>query len=320
MEPRIPMRAATVRSRLMLEAASELVGDFDGWPQKQSIISLREQGDESWGIALFASDAPGSIDAVMSGEAQIGIVNPGAVMAMAVRGTGPYPNPLPLSTITVLPQFDQLGFGVAERTGLRSLRDIAEQKYPLKVSLRGQRDHSVHLITNVVLQAHGFTLDDIVTWGGEVRYDDGLPYTDARMGAARRGEIDAIFDEAMPSFADEALSIGLRFLGIDEEHLQKLEAMGLRRIGITKEEFPALHEDVWSIDFSGWPVFVRNDLDENIITKFCAALEARKDRIPHFGTPGPLPLREMCTDTRDAPMMVPLHPAAERFWRSQGYL
>ncbi len=320
MEARVPMRAATIRSRLMLEVASELVGDRDGWPQKQAMISLREQGDEDWGITLFASDAPGSVDAVMSGRSQVGIVNPGAVLAMAHRGTGPYPEALPLRTITVLPQFDQLGFAVAERTGLKTLRDLAERRYPLKVSLRGQRDHSVHMITNVALNAIGVSLDDIVAWGGEVRYDPGLPYTDARIGAARRGEIDAIFDEAMPSFAPKALDIGMRFLGVDEEHLRQLEEMGLRRVAITREEFKALPEDIWSVDFSGWPVFAREDLDEGIIAKFCAALEARKDRIPHYGTPGPLPLRDMCTDTRDAPMMVPLHPAAERYWRQQGYL
>src|SRR5437588_657300 len=124
---RVPMRAATIRSRLMLEVASELVGDREGWPQKQAMINLREQGDE------------------------------------------------------------------------------AERHYPLRVSLRGQRDHSVHMVTNVVLSTLGISLDDITAWGGEVRYDDGLPYTDARMGAARRGEVDAIFDEAMPSFADDAL-------------------------------------------------------------------------------------------------------------------
>ena len=124
---------------------------------------------------------------------------------------------------------------------------------------------------------------------------------------------------AIPSGTEDVYKIYAEsFAG--EEHLRRLEETGLRRVAITREEFKALPEDIWSVDFSGWPVFVREDLDEGVIAKFCAALEARKDRIPHYGTPGPLPLREMCTDTRDAPMMVPLHPVAERFWRQQGYL
>src|SRR5689334_4805271 len=38
---------ATTRSRLMLEVASELVGDST-WPQRQVNVSLREQGAERW--------------------------------------------------------------------------------------------------------------------------------------------------------------------------------------------------------------------------------------------------------------------------------
>ena len=51
-----------------------------------------------------------------------------------------------------------------------------------------------------------------------------------------------------------------------------------------------------------------------------AALEARKDRLPPGTGEGPLPLDVMCKDTAEGPLGIPLHPAAERFWREQGYL
>ena len=35
---------------------------------------------------------------------------------------------------------------------------------------------------------------------------------------------------------------------------------------------------------------------------------------------GPLPLERMCRDSPGAPLVVPLHPAAETYWRSLGYL
>jgi TRAP-type uncharacterized transport system substrate-binding protein len=312
------LRAATVRSGLMLEVAAELVGAYD-WPQKQALISLREQGGQGWGLSLFASDAPGTVDQVVNGEVQIGIVNPEGVLAMAYRGTGPFPEPLPVRAITVIPQFDQLGFAVAGRTGLSSLRELAEKRYPLKLSLRGQRDHSVHLITNQVLSTLGFTLDDITSWGGEVRYTSQLPNGPDRLGAVERGEIEAIFDEAMPTFGARALDLGMRFLPLDEGHLSQLEQIGLQRVAITNDEYPGLGDDVWTVDFSGWPIFTREDLDDSVVRAFCAALEARKDRIPWYGT-GPLPLDKMCRDTRDGRLTVPLHRAAEQFWREQGYL
>ena len=35
---------------------------------------------------------------------------------------------------------------------------------------------------------------------------------------------------------------------------------------------------------------------------------------------GPLPLADMCRDTPSTPLRIPLHRAAERYWRDSGYL
>ena len=49
------------------------------------------------------------------------------------------------------------------------------------------------------------------------------------------------------------------------------------------------------------------------------ALDARKHHIPWQGD-GPLPVERMCVDAADTPLDVPLHPAAELYWRQCGYL
>jgi TRAP-type uncharacterized transport system substrate-binding protein len=116
-----------------------------------------------------------------------------------------------------------------------------------------------------------------------------------------------------------ALELGMRFLPVEEEKLQELEALGLQRVSITPEEYPALPETVWTVDFSGWPVFCLESLPDNVVTAFCSALDARKDRIPWYGR-GPMRLDQMVSNTREAPLAIPLHPAAERYWREQGYL
>jgi TRAP-type uncharacterized transport system substrate-binding protein len=316
--PKVIRQPVVMRSRLMLEVASELVA-ADEWPEKQTYIYFRPQGGGDWPIKFFASDAPNSVDAVVRREADFAICNPGGVLAMAVRGAGPYKEPLPLRAIMVLPQFDQFGFAVHESTGLKSLRDLADRKYPLKVSLRGQRDHSVHMIASQVLSVYGISFDDIDAWDGQVRYDEEFPDGPNRIGAVERGEVNALWDEAMPMFANRALELGMRFLPIDEPELQKLEAMGLTRVAITKEEFPKLPETVWTVDFSGWPVFCLESTPDRLVTAFCAALEARKERIPWYGD-GPMRLDLMVKNTKEGPLTIPLHPAAERFWRERGYL
>jgi TRAP-type uncharacterized transport system substrate-binding protein len=258
---------------------------------------------------------------VVSGEADIAICNPGGVLGMALKGRGPYKQPLPLRSIMVMPQFDQLGFAVHPKTGLKTLGDLKRTKYPLRVSLRGQPDHSVHLITNHVLSAFGMTLDDIKAWGGKVVYTEGMPNGPDRLGAVARGELDAVWDEALPRFAAEAIKLGMKFLPVDEPQLKSLEADGLMRAAITDKEYPGLGPDVWSVDFSGWPVFCLASASEEMIYKFCAGMDARRARIPwEDGDGRPLPLEKLCKDSKEGPLYLPLHPGAERYWREKGYL
>jgi hypothetical protein len=205
------VRRDTMRSHLVLEVASELV-DRDDWPYRQVQIKLKEQGARAWPVTLFGSDTAGVIEQVARGEVQVAIINPAGPLALALRGRGPFTKPIAVRAITVIPSFDQLAFAVTEASGLKSLTDIRERRFPLRVSLRGQMDHSVHLIVNEVLSAAGFSLADVVSWGGGVRYDAGLPKSPTRLGAVQRGEVDAIFDEAVHSWLNLALESGMRIL------------------------------------------------------------------------------------------------------------
>jgi TRAP-type uncharacterized transport system substrate-binding protein len=308
----------TTRSRLMLEVASQLVSQKD-FPYLQARVSLREQGADEWPVTLFASDSPATIYEVAAGRVQFAMINPSMILKLAALGSAPFKEPIPLRGIAVLPALDQMGFAVKQNAGLKTFSDIGARKFPLRVSLRGQPDHSLHVITNHVLAAAGFSLDDIDSWGGEVRYDGGMPYGSNRIGAVERGEIDAIFDEGVSSWGNIALALGMTFLPLDEMILRRLEGVGLRRGLIEEKKFPGLTADVSTLDFSGWPIYTREDTSDNLVVDFCRALEASKDRVP-WAKDAPLPLAQMVRDTPEGHLEVPLHPAAERFWRERGYL
>ena len=308
----------TIRSHLVLEVASELV-DRTEWPYRQARITLREQGGEVWPVCLFGCDTPAAIDQVALGEVQVAIINPAGPLALALRGRGPFRSAIPLRAITVIPSPDQLAFAVTERTGLKSLHDIHDRRFPLRVSMRGQMDHSLHLVVKEVLSAAGFSLDDVVSWGGQVRYDAGLPNSPTRLGAVQRGEVDMIIDEAVRSWIDAATESDMGVLPLDEPLLERLEELGFRRAVIPKARYTKLKEDVPTLDFSGFPVYTHVNVPDAIVTSICSALEARKEKIP-WQEDGPLPLDRMCRDTPEGPLNIPLHPAAERFWRERGYL
>jgi TRAP-type uncharacterized transport system substrate-binding protein len=283
-------------------------------------VLLRKQGTAQWPLCLFASSTYEGVDAVVRGEAALAMINPAASLTLAYRGTGPYDTPQPVRTIAVIPSADQYVFAVKRETGLTAFEQIGTRRAPLRIATRGQRDHCLHIMLEHIAAAAGFTLDEFRAWGGETRPNGPLPLPgDAKFQALARGEIDAIFDEAVQEWLPAAVEAGMTILPLAESTVRVLEAQGYRRAIIPQALYPMLPADILTIDFSGWTIFTHADAPDALVTQICAALDARKHLIPWQGE-GPLPLDRMVRNEPDTPMDVPLHPAAERFWRSCGYL
>jgi TRAP-type uncharacterized transport system substrate-binding protein len=307
-----------VRSKMVLEMTSELVTQR-GWVDEQARITLRPQGPGAWNVTIFGSDSADSIAEVANKDVQLAIVNPGAVLALAVNGKGPFEKPLPLRALTVIGSYDQLALGVHERTGITSMEDFRDKKYPLKISVRGQRDHTIHLVIEEVFKAYGFSVEELRSWGGDVVYQEGLPAPHRVQGVAD-GVCDALFDEAANQWVNKGMAIGMKILPISEPVIEKLEADGFRRGTLQKKLYPGLPEDVETIDYSGFILYTHEDTPDEMVQAFCAAIEARKGVIPRDQGDGPLPLDRMCQDTPEGPLYIPLHKAAEAFWKERGYI
>lgn len=311
------------RSRLVLEIASQMVGGNN--PQAnpdylQAKAILRSAKDRGRTVTLFGSSTAEGIDAVTAREVDMAIINPACVLAVAARGMSIFKTPRPLRAITVIPSYDQFVFAVRRETGLKTFEEIAQRRLPLRVSMRGMQDHTLHHMFDDVAEAAGFSRDDLAAWGGGIRKEAALPHPGtAKFEALLRGEIDAIFDEGAQGWVNEVLDAGITILPLAEATVAKLEAMGYRRALMPKAVFAKLPQDILTLDFSGWTVFVHAETEDQIVTDICAALEGRKHSIPWDGV-GALPLGQMCRETPETPQVAPLHPAAERYWRQRGYL
>jgi hypothetical protein len=227
---------------------------------------------------------------------------------------------MPVRAVGVIPSWDQFVFAVRPETGLTTFEEIASRKLPLRILMRRTPDHSLHHMFDDVAAAAGFSRHDIAARGGEVRKAGSVPWphTDT-FKALLRGEIDALFDEAATSWVPQALDAGITILPLAEATVARLEAIGYRRAVLPRATYPKLGADVLSLDFSGWTVFVHAEADDQLVTAICAALDARRACIP-WEEPGDLPVERMAREAPDTPQMVPLHPAAQRFWRSRGYI
>ena len=310
------------RSRLVLEIASEMAGGARADAVPEYIlpkVTLRHSRGGETATFSAVSSADG-IFAVAAREADLAIINPASVLAVALRGQGIFKKPMPVRAIGVIPSGDQFVFAVRPETGLSRFEDIAARKPKLRVLMRAAPEHSLHHMFDDVAGAAGFSREDIAHWGGEVRKAGSVPWihTDT-FKSLIRGDVDAIFDEAAYVWVPQALDAGVTILPLAESTVTKLEAMGYRRAVLARSMYPKLPADVLTLDFSGWTVFVHAEANDAMVTAICAALEVRKARIP-WEEPGDLPVERMAREAPDTPQCVPLHPAAEQFWKSRGYL
>ena len=319
MDQHYPPLPDTIRSRVMLEVASELVGlPRAAFPTRQVSVHFRRQGERSEMLHFFGSDGPAELERVARRELDVAIVNPSVLLTLAYRGVSPFRGPLPLRTIAVIPSWDQLVLAVTADAGIGFVEDLATFDRPLRISLRGQKSHSLHTVVDHVLQASGTSLADLRANGTTIYYDDGLP-TMGRLDSVRAGERDAIFDEAANTWAEETAGAGLRILDLRQETIARLESWGYRHSLIEPGAYPSLDRVSNTVDFSGFPIYVHEEADSTFVQLFCSALEARREAI-QLQDGSALPLADICRNTREAPFDVPLHDAARAYWTSRGYL
>jgi TRAP-type uncharacterized transport system substrate-binding protein len=279
--------------------------------------------DGGVGISFGAGGFRHNVMQVARKELSLLWINPNAPLAMAYRGCAPFPAALPLRTIAVFPSWDAVVIAVHESTGITSIEQIRERRYPLRVTTRETiappfDDDVTMFAVNTVLAAAGFSLADIVAWGGSVHTVPRPSHRD-RSDAINVGAVGAIFDEGVLSWGQFAIERGFRILPIEGALRDRIEAAGYDMTTLTESRIPGLRDPVSSLDFSGWPMIVHTDMADDVAYALCEAIEARKLQIPTDNY-RPLDLAQLCLITDETPRGAPLHPGAERFYRERGYL
>ncbi len=261
----------------------------------------------------MATGSPALAHAVAKGAIEMAFVNPSAFLTQAYRGVGLFKEKLPLRIVGNWPTWDWFVFAVRKTLGFRSLADIKRARYPLQVSVKEDPTHSTRVLTDQVLALYGFSLADIEAWGGKLHMS-GSPGDKRRMEPLRAGTLDAIFDEALVVWFDEALKHDMVLLDPEPEIFVQLGELGWRRIMVPKSRFPGLDHDHPCIDYSGWPLYARADLPEQVVYDVCAGFSARADEIP-WEQESFEQVSQVWRQSNATPMDVPLHKGAERWLR-----
>ena len=157
--PVAPVDPTNLRPMLFLDVAREMMLG-DDWSHR-AVTVVMESHTGPGRFTFYGANHPDIIDEVHAGLVDVSILNPAAMLPWRTAGparstpSGTWP-PSPCCRTTT-------SSGSRSRPGSASpaSRDIAERRYPLRVSVRGSIDACTPIMVDVVLREHGFTLSDI---------------------------------------------------------------------------------------------------------------------------------------------------------------
>src|SRR6266581_2680077 len=319
MEP-LPRGANFQRAKMLWEIGLHIAGDPNTpyYGPRDMCISIGSGSAENFKPWLrMSTGSPILARAVCSGELEMAMVNPSGFLTQAYRGTGLFSEPLPVRVLATYPSWDRYVHVIHPRTGLKSLADLKEKKYPLRLSIREDATHSTRVLLDQTLAAYGMTVKDIESWGGSLQLNGG-PGDERRMKAIREGTIDAIFDEGLVLWLNEALASGMKPMTLDDFAFKYLvDELGWRKYTIKPGRYKNLTEEHTCIDYSGWPIYTRASLPDDDAYKICDAIMARKDQ--SYWEDSYTGVGQLGKNTDATPRDVPLHPGAEKWYREHGF-
>ncbi len=318
---RLPRGANFQRTLMLWQIGLHIAGDPSTpyYGPRDMCIAVGSGSNENFRPWLrMCTGSPILAHAVCRNELEAAMINPSGLLTQAFRGTGLFPQALPVRILAVYPSLDHFVYLIHPRTGLKSLGDIKEKKYPLRLSIREDATHSTRVLVDQTLAAYGMKLKDIESWGGSFQLNGG-PGDQRRLDALEAGSIDAIFDEGLPLWLDAALATGMKPVTLDDFAFKFLvEDLGWRKYTIKPGRFKNLTEDYTCIDYSGWPLYTTASLPEADAYKICDAILARKDEI--YWEESFAGIGQLGQDTDATPRDVPLHPGAEKWYREHGFM
>ena len=316
----LPTGANFKRSQILWELGLHIAGNPEtkyGGNRDMCITVGSGAGEDMKPWLRFSTGSAIMAHSVARGDIDVAFVNPSALLTQAYRGTGIFKSPLPLRIIANYPSIDRFVIMMRSSLGFTSLHDVKKARYPLQISLREDPTHSTLVLVEQLLSFYGMSLEEIKSWGGGV-HPAGPPNDKRRLAGIRDGSLDAVFDEGISIWIEEALNNGMSLINLEPEAFEHLSAIGWRKVKLRTGRFSHLPE-YDCIDFSGWPLYSRADLPEKVAYDICAAFSARQDNMTwekgtHEG------ISHIGRETDATPMDVPMHPGAERWFREHGII
>ena len=317
-----------IRATTGLELAAGLYAKCSSELASQLSITLTSSRKDSSQTALrigINGDVMGGMRAPIEIGARridIAYINPAALVAMAYRGKGYYKQKMALRVLASFPSWDRIAMVVSKDLGVKSLRDVACRKIPLRVSTRlSGVNNGTYYTVSTILSLYGISFEKIKRWGGKVQ-ECARPFAPERLKGIARRSLDAVFDEGISTIGgwlDQALDNGYEVLSLEPDIVRQLERMGYTKAILPKSRYRQLRDDVLSIDFSGWSLVTHRWFPDTLAYAAIETIDERQSVIP-VDDDRPLDMKNLCRSTEKCPLQIPLHSGAAKYYREKGYL
>lgn len=264
-----------------------------------------------------------TVGAIARGEADFGFTTPPACVSIGYEGTGYFPEKLEnLRTIANFPHDDRLIWAASPELGARSIEDLRDKQ--VRVAIGGEGG-PVWFAVEKILEAYGMPRPELEARGWEFKQSD---YLFGAVSMGIRGEADVVIHEGRKTPAWQRLlqTRPMTFLPIREDVIAALASEYGFRPGVLAKGMldGAVVEDVPTFDWSGWLLFTRDDVDEELVYRITSVIVEFKHLFEWAYQGLPQEKQDLVCPIEPAKLIdnlgAPLHAGAERYYRGHGLL
>ncbi|MCC7412390.1 MAG: hypothetical protein IT495_12280 [Gammaproteobacteria bacterium] len=286
------------------------------------MLGIEQPRLKSTTIELVPGDLP-TVAAVGRGEADLGITTPPVCATMAWRGVGPYTEAMPdLRAILSFPHDDRLVWAVPADWGVRTIEELGERK--LRFVLAGEGS-PVGFAVERILERCGMPIDAMQQRGWEILRADYL-FQAIMMVASGKADVVVHEGRKTPPWVQLIKARPMTFLPIPEHVIAGMVAdYGFRpavlAAGMIDGAVPA---DLPTLDWSEWLLFTRADVDDDLVHRVTRIVVEYRHLFEMAFKGQPLEKSDLVYPMDPGILWrnvgVPLHPAAERYFRDNGHM
>ncbi|MFC1867948.1 TAXI family TRAP transporter solute-binding subunit [Thermodesulfobacteriota bacterium] len=210
-------------------------------------------------------------------------------------------------------------FLMLNKTGLTSVKDIVDKKYPLKVGYSSPGGHAT--LFNTMLEFYGASMKDLLKWGGKyVNINVGSPVGSEMM---RAGKIEAGFGwMGVPNPPFLQANLDWRMLPIAEEDgmLRNMQKWGFVRAVIPPGVYPWVKKDLITVAQTKWLGAIPGSMPEDWAYWVAKGVwNQRKFLIASHRVFNTAMNPDFIVSSLRALTNTP-HPGAMKFYREQGWI